>query len=420
MYDTSYTHNILDNQFIQNVKQKTYVDYLIYILLFVIVIYVLLYIKFRITHRFWAIQPVFHIHNLKYWISPPGIIQHGLLPINKYYNPMNIDVFKYSEINSVQEDDIIQLIKNNYLREKDVVYSPTKENITSHFKKHNHACYVAMYNSNNMLIDYKNKKSVIQNKPLSVLTSRPFYVSLYKNNLVTNYVDYLCVDKKYRKKNIAPQTIYTYAVELRKKEHSNITFLFKREHELTLIVPLVTYNSLLYDTFYWSSNVKFPLPYKISRINSGNFPLIIRSFDQIKDKFDCFIHSNINNIQSLVENNTIIPFVIHNGDDVKCIYFYRNPYVSIGDSVVIDLVASVLLDEDFDEFFELGFIKTFLELKRDDANIKFLNIELISHNHMIMKTIRKYQQPISQSPCSYYFYNFAIRPLLHNQVFILG
>ena len=43
-------------------------------------------IYFKFKYRFWSRQPVFHYHNIRYWLFPPGIIQHGQPERNKFYN----------------------------------------------------------------------------------------------------------------------------------------------------------------------------------------------------------------------------------------------------------------------------------------------------------------------------------------------
>ena len=38
-------------------------------------ILIVFYVYYKLKYKFWSRQPVFHIHNLKYWIFPPGFIQ---------------------------------------------------------------------------------------------------------------------------------------------------------------------------------------------------------------------------------------------------------------------------------------------------------------------------------------------------------
>ena len=57
-----------------------------YILGSICILFLTLYLYVKVKYKFWSIQPVFHIYNLKYWLWPPGIIQHKMPPKTKYYN----------------------------------------------------------------------------------------------------------------------------------------------------------------------------------------------------------------------------------------------------------------------------------------------------------------------------------------------
>ena len=63
---------------------KSYLDFRYVVLFFVLFILVLIGI-YKIKFQFWSRQPVFHIHNLKYWLIPPGIIQHHKPEKDKFY-----------------------------------------------------------------------------------------------------------------------------------------------------------------------------------------------------------------------------------------------------------------------------------------------------------------------------------------------
>jgi len=393
----------------------------LYVIVSLLIIYVVFFIIFRMKHSFWAIQPVFHYHNLRYWLFPPGIITHKQFPITKYYKPFRIKVKNFETLTSLDIDNMHQLVSQHYLQDKDISYSPTRENIKSYFKDHDTKCYYASYTNLDCVKDLK--KGTIHKKeyPISVLTSRPLFVSLYTNKLTSHYVDYLCVHSKFRGKNIAPETIYTYAVEMSKQEKKNITFLFKREGESTAIVPLVVYRCYWYDTTHWIPKTKFPLPYTLTQINNDNKELLLREYNTYKNKFDCNISSSISNIVELIKSHAIIPYIIHNKDEVVAIYFFRNGFVSYNGHGVIDLIGSILVDDSFIEFFQLGTNEAYLHLQKQmkDTNINYLNIENISHNYHLINSINTTYKPIHTIPYSYYFYNFATRPLLPEKCFIL-
>lgn len=403
------------------IHEKLCVSYMyLYFIASILVIYIVGFMYFRIKHPFWSIQPVFHMHNLRYWCIPPGIINHGTFPMTKYYDPLCVDVKPFDQLSDYQIQSFIQLIKRHYLREKELVYNPTKTNVLSHFNQHNHNCYYSAYYTNEPIYDASSKKFIHKRSELGSLTSRPLHVSLFNNEMICHYVDYLCVKETSRKKNVAPKIIYTYALEISKKQKESPVFLFKREGESTAIVPLVTYNVFTFDNTYWKSNVRFPEPYKLTRINGSNASLLFRVIDQCKSKFDCFIMSNISNIEHLIQENVLQPYIIHNKDDIVAVYFMKETCVTFNNEGSIDCIGSILLQEEFIEFFELGFMEIVCQRKREDNNKeRYINIENISHNHKFLGALMNRFTPIYYVPNAYYFYNFAIRPVLKENVCIL-
>ena len=389
----------------------------LYIIGTIIAIYVLFFGIFRLKHPFWAIQPVFHFHNLKYWLNSQRIITNDLFPLNKYYNPFKVTVNKFDDLSSLQVDEIIHLIKENYLQEKEISYSPTATNIISYFKGHGKPCYTVCYNTTNYIFDNETNSYESYTTPQGLLTSRPLNVNIHNKKLFVNYVDYLCVDKQERKKGIAPQLIYTYAVEARKKDEKNKLFLFKREGESTAIVPIVVYKSCMYSMKYWKDTTRFPLPYKLTKINDANFNLLIRGIEDINKYFKCTIMTSIGNLKELITSGSIIPYVIHNKDDVVAVYFYRDGCVTYEGKKVIDLIGSILFQPEFQEFFELGLMSSAVELKK--THYEWLNLETISHNGILVKHLHKKYRPLFEVPYSYYFYNYASRPLLNDDVLVV-
>jgi hypothetical protein len=329
-----------------------------------------------------------------------------------------VSVSTFDSASSLHVEKCIDIIQKNYLQEGELLYTPTKSNIMSYFKGHTHPCFMSYYFKNQLLTEMKTKQLIPYKNIVACLTSRPLEITLYsKENFNAYYVDYLCVKKGERKKGLAPRVIYTYAIESRISNPDISVFMFKREGESTAIVPIVVYESFMYDLKYWKSNTRFPAPYKLTRVNDGNLNLILRTFQEIKEKFVCTITANISNIEILVKNEWIIPFIIHNNDDVIAIYFFRNGCVTYEGGKVIELVASVLFQDEFNEFFELGIHMIIDELKK--KHYKYLAVENLSHTSILINNINHKKTPLYSVPYSYYFYNFAVRPFRKENTFIL-
>ena len=160
----------------------------------------------------------------------------------------------------------------------------------------------------------------------------------------------------------------------------------------------------------------------MTQINHSNCELLFKDFKHYVRRFSCNVHSNIGNLICLIKSGSLIPYIIHKHDTIVAIYFFRNGQVSYKNSSVIDLVGSILVEPCFKEFFELGLNEAYLDIRKtipDLKNSKYLNIENISNNNILLKHLTSSYSPLHISPYSYYFYNFAIRPQLPNDTFIL-
>ena len=77
----------------------------------------------------------------------------------------------------------------------------------------------------------------------------------------------------------------------------------------------------------------------------------------------------------------------------------------------------------FKETHESVFVLSFLcgiSLIYEMEPFSRLFIENISSNNVLIKKLGERYRPIMKTQCSYYFYNFAYRPFLSNQVFLVN
>jgi hypothetical protein len=182
-------------------------------LFFLVLALICIYIYIKLKFGFWVSQPVFHIYDIGYMLRVPGIINHLLPEKNKYTNFKNINTFIFSELTSIQTQRFIHLIRTNYLQNKENIFTPIRENIIPYLSSHNDKTFVSFYNEDNFMLDIKKGTTITDKKMVGVITSRPIYIFINNNDKNANfrayYVDYLCVDKLYRKKGIANSQQYT-------------------------------------------------------------------------------------------------------------------------------------------------------------------------------------------------------------------
>ena len=386
-------------------------EYLSYFLCFGILIIAIVYIFIRLKYGFWVLQPVFHIYDLKYYLNAPGIIDDSLPLKNKYTNFKSIDTIVFSEISSIQKIRFTNLIKTNYLQNNDNIFSPKNENIFPYFTGHNDKSFVSFYYEDNHMIDFKKGTMVDVREIVGAITSRPLNVVINNDKYNKDskfrvyYVDYLCVEKLHRKKGIAPQIIQTHYYNQRYVNKNIIVSLFKREDELTGIIPLCAYTTYGFPVDKWIKPPDLSGEYKLLEINSQNFRFLYDFIKLNNNKFDIIIIPDVTNILELIKTKNIFIYAILCDDEIICCYFYRKSCVQIEKGLeVLSCFASICECEE--NIFIQGFKISFWKISAENL-FGFAAIENISHNSIIINNIILKTNPIIKSPTAYFFYNFA-------------
>ena len=401
---------------------------ILYILLIIslIIIFIMGYI--RVKFGFWALQPVFHVYNLTYMIWPPGIINHDLPEKNKYTNFKNIETIVYSEVSELKINKFINFVKINYLQNKDNIYSPKKKNILPYFNSHNTKSFFSFYTEDNLLHDLKKGTIIEDKKTIGVITGRPIHITIntLKNNENNNdvffdayYIDYLCVDKSYRKKGIAQQIIQTHHYNQSHVNKSIVVSLFKREDELTGIVPLCVYSTYGFHVKKWTKPVDLHSMYTILEITEQNFHFLL-DFIKINNKtFDIIINSAFSNIIELIKTKNIFIYVILINDKIISAYFYRKSCTFIEKGLEVLSCFASISNCDSEEIFIHGFKISFWKCAEKN-NFGFAAIENISHNNIIINNLLLKTHPLIISPTAYFFYNFAYNTFKPEKVLIIN
>ena len=398
------------------------IEYLSYILFFTVLIIFIIYIYIRLKYGFWVVQPVFHIYDFIYMLNPPGIINHNLPEKNKYTNFKNIETIMFQEVSEIKQTRVVNFIRSNYLQNKENVFSPKSENIIPYFKGHNAKPFISFYNEENLMLDLKKGTTVEDKKIVGLMSSRPIHVVINNNDKDANfdayYVDYLCVDKMYRKKGIAPQIIQTHEYNQRHLNKNIVVSLFKREDELTGIVPLCFYSTYGFSVNKWIKPDELHPSYKMLEINPQNYHFLFDFIKNNNNKFDIVINTEVTNIIELIKTNNIFIYVILLEDEIICAYFFRKTCTFIEKNMeVLSCFASI--NNCDDNIFIQGFKISFWKIAAEKY-FGFAAIEEISHNNIIIDNLKIKTTPLIVSPTAYFFYNFAYPTFKSDRVLIIN
>lgn len=397
-------------------------EYLAYILFFSTLIIICIYGYIRLKFGFWSIQPVFHIYDVSYMIRAPGIIDESLPQKNKYTNFKNIETILFPQVSKMQMQRFFNLIKAHYLQNNDNVFQPKMENITPYLRGHNDKTFISFYNENSYCIDSKRGTTIEIPIVIGVMTTRPVHIAIHNGNkdayFDAYYVDYLCVDTMYRKKGIAPQLIQTHHYNQRHLNKKIVVSLFKREDELTGIVPLCVYSTYGFSVTKWTKPLEISSEYKILEINPQNFHFLLNFIKDQEKYFDISVCVEMTNIIELIKTKNIFVYSILCEDNIVASYFLRKSCIQVEKNMeVLTCFASICNCEQ--NIFIQGFKISFWKIAAENF-FGFCAVENISHNNIIIDNIILKTKPSIISPTAYFFYNFAYPTFSSNKVFILN
>ena len=405
----------------------------LYLILILFIILILLKAYIKIKYKFWAYQPVFHYYNLLYWIYPRGIINKELTEVNKFCNFLNITTTEFSERDEKTIKEIADFLGTHYYNTKDAKYIPTTEAITSYFIGNNDKTFISTYYLMTPIITNKeiqniksNVESKIVPKLLSIITTRPLNITL-KNDKTFKiyYVDYLCVHTDHRKLGIAPEIIQTHEYIQCHKNKKYQIYLFKREGEITGIVPLTIYNTYQFDISKISKRPLLHASMKLIEINKLNIRLLTTFIHSQKEYFDCFVLPDLSNLINLINNETYKIYAIIQNDALITCYFFRDSHMYY--NTLSDDTCSVKCIECFasisqynqNEIFLTGFSMALYKYSKK-LKAKLLNIEKISHNNIIINHLFLLNiLPNFKNPTAYFLYNYAKRPCISEKVLLI-
>ena len=386
---------------------------LICIIFVVIILIVKAYIKFKLG--FWSQQPVFHNYNLLYYFSPPGVINPDLPNANKYIDHIHISTSGIQDdssnvINENTKKKISCFLSSYYLKKRDIEYLPSISHIFIPLQNNNYESYVSLYEKSAFLLDNK-MTGIVDKEIIGVITSRKVnIILLQKNKFPAYYVDNLCIHPAHRNKGVAPSLIQTHCYDTRYKTLDIKVHLFKREGQLTAIMPLAKYLTYIYDI---NKNINIDKitniePYNVSPVDKSNLHLAMEYIYSISHKYDCIVTPDLANILSCITNEVYHIYILVNIAGICGIYIFRDTCVLYNGSKTLELITSINSSENL--IFVRGFLNALGQIKRK-FDAKTIYIENIGDNYIINSSIAshygKILKNLGTSPTAYFLYNYA-------------
>ena len=284
--------------------------------------------------------------------------------------------------------------------------------------------FFSFYKENEILMDVNKKGTIEDSKIISVMTSRPLKVVINNGNNDAHfdayYVDYLCVDKRYRKNGVAPQIIQTHEYNQRMLNKKIKVSLFKREGDLTGIVPLCVFTTYGFEMTTWKKPPHLHPSLCIIEVGKNNIHFLIDFIKISSSKFDILIIPEISNILELILTQNIFCYMLVENHVVLCCYFFRKQCAFIRKDVgILSCFASINNSTNLDVF-ERGFKICIWKIYKKNAQFQYFVIESISDNQKLIENLQIRTKSNLESPTAYFFYNFAYNTFRPSKCFIIN
>ena len=385
----------------------------LYLILSLIVLYLICRAFIKIKFHFWSIQPVFHIYDLYYWFKPNQIIDPALPDINKYVNLIDIKTKKVEDLTELEISRFCSFLKLFYLRSKEANYIPEPRHIMEYLKGGNHPSFVSIYKTPKMLFDAES--AIVDHELSSVISARPLHITLKnQKTFPIYYIDNLCVNPAMRKQGVAPKAIQTLYYDIRRRNRKINTYLFKREGEMTAIVPLTTFTCKGYKL---SNIVETRLTHasmQVIEITKQNLVLIADFIAKRRSHLECAIVPDMTSIANIIKADNIAVYgIIENGNLIS-LYLLRDAASEYDGKRAMEVVSSLNACHHEDIFISGFTIAIHRAAKRWKSELVL--IDELASNGLLTKSIGA--EPFLTSPSAFFLYNYATYTLPPDKCFV--
>lgn len=399
------------------------------LLVFLFLFLFVLWLKFFLPSRFkfWRIQPVFLIYSWNCWVrlwrKEYGFIQsESILPAQlKYINHVQVHTHFFHQLSLKEQTEFVQFIQDHYAAH---CYSPTLQQIATTLGP-------------SAVLSFFHDKDKQQQQLMGVISSKivcfqSSYLDEKEKELVIylNYVDFLCVHSRFRQQGVAPTLIQTHNLHLQPLSRP-LASIFKREGNMTAIVPLTTFNTTTFyiPTLFFNQKKRKS---KVVEIKTENDFLDLYTWIKKKKK------KTIGSIMCLPEPDHLRSMVVEakvieiygiktkktNNFQTVC-FFQKDQLMMDGNKPVITVLLVLTEIEDTSSFLSdcIHCIRSLYFTNASTYSIScfFLSIqELMEGELLVQQLIMEEKWSVFQtSPTAFFLYNYLHPTVNANRAIIL-
>lgn len=445
-----------------------------YAISIIILIYLLIVVKYKLSYPFWNKLHGFHTYQWWYWLKGEQLLDLNPLPRETKYYKKEYKTLCLNDIvidNNDTVSNTIDFINKYFMNYDDAIYSIQHKQLENIQTKNT---YITLCeNEKNSILEGNLGQTMggcIVSIPILLWSSQLKTSSFrHKSSMGTkynneskkefirvNYVDFLCVHPTLRKKDKASTLIYTHLTNTTWVENKTANvmpiplYLFKNEGFKTkALVPVLSYNAYVIDLEKitlqnCSANLAIlgRNSFKCVYLDPSNKKLLNDCLDFI---YDITIMEKCNiAFLSIFTKDVLIKHILSNDIIVFCLmrhntlhgmYFFKNIHSLIEKKKYefsclssINIISSRETNKEFVYGFKIACVlcKTRLNnlLCAQDAekySYDLCCVEEMSHNYTIIRStgIDRREKHSYKLPISYYSYNGLIHPKHPKNSFIL-
>ena len=382
----------------------------IYIIATIILFYLSISAFIRLKMHFWHTQPVFHIYNLKYWIKPPGFINLSPPPLNKFVNLINNQLLTL-EAHPIKIKQICHFIRDYYVRHPTATYRPTESDILAYLEAGSHPSFFNVYQEPRLLFD---PAPILSEEILGVASARVLTVTFQQKQIVfpAYYVDHLCVQPVYRKKGLPPQMIQTFYYNVARTNPKVRAYMFKREGQLTAVVPLVYFKTYTYDLTHYQPATVLTAVFKLIALGETQMNLLIQFLTEQKPQFVCIVLPDVASVLHLLKLEKLLMYAIIFNGQLHALYVFRPLALVYGldqkKKQTAECIAIIKTSACLPEILCAGFNVAWQFVCAKTA-AEILLIEETAHSSVILAALKNNPSAkcLHQSPTAFFLYNYA-------------
>jgi hypothetical protein len=397
---------------------------------------------FKIKSRFWYIQPCYHFYDLHYIFYNNQVINSELPKINSFTSFEKIVTYSPDDIQKEQFNYIIELLKKEYYHTKNAIYNPTTQSVIPYLTNNYYNSYIslAVTPTYKFVGQSENIPSITNhiikyNDIIGCIMSKAVCITLPTSEFYSYYVDFFCIKNEFRKMGYSEIMIQSHEYSNRMKTKDIQVHLFKREGDITGIVPVVLYDTYLYDLDNYFTLTPSSFLYNVKNIYHIQSPILIEItklniqiiYDYLTEikksgifQFISTVH--ISNLKELIETKNIYCFVLMYKQKIYACYFLKNTFMEIDkDGVTCNCLScfASIKDDEYDTVMDYSFSQTLYQviqnIQSEKIKFSYLFIENISHNYLLINE----HQYFSKTKTAYFLYNYILQPLKHKNVLIV-